>query len=80
MSDKFNRELEQERRRLAQRLEHDVIASLKLIQAQTQAYSQALSGNPQASMVLSVLSSLLQQTMQVHVIYRAIYIRRFWKH
>lgn len=60
----MSQEIENERRRLAERLEQDVLGSLNLIQAQTESYLQALRGNQQAQLALSVLSSLVQQTMQ----------------
>lgn len=57
-------DLESERRRLAQRLEHDVIRSLALLQAQTETYASALAHDANASMALAVLSSLVSQTVQ----------------
>jgi DNA-binding CsgD family transcriptional regulator/glucose-6-phosphate-specific signal transduction histidine kinase len=56
--------IESERRRLAQLLDDDVIASLELIQAQTQTYLMALRGNQEAHLSLTVLHSLMQQTIQ----------------
>jgi DNA-binding CsgD family transcriptional regulator len=56
--------IEAERRRLAQLLDDDIISSLELLQAQTNTYLDALRGNQQAQLSLSVLQSLIQQTIQ----------------
>lgn len=56
--------IESERRRLAQILDDDVISSLELLQAQTNAYLNALRGNQEAHLSLTVLNSLIQQTIQ----------------
>lgn len=57
-------EIEAERRRLAQRLEQEVVNSLVLLQAQTETYAAVLGHDAQAKMALSVLSSLVKQTLQ----------------
>lgn len=57
-------DIEAERRRLAARLEQDVISALTLLQGQTAAYSAALRGNPDAAMALTILSSLVSQALQ----------------
>ena len=56
--------IEAERQRLAQRLEQEVMASLRLLQTQTETYRRALQNQPDASMALTVISSLLQQAIQ----------------
>ena len=56
--------IESERRRMARLLQEQVIAQLNLMLAQTRAYEHSMTGNPQAQMAISVLSSLLKQTLQ----------------
>lgn len=55
---------EAERRRLADLLDSEVMSPLNLLLAQAAAYEQALTGNPQAKMAVSVLASLGRQAMQ----------------
>lgn len=57
-------ELERERRRLAQRLDQDIASSLALLQAQTDTYLNVLRGNSQAVQALSVIRSLVSQSLQ----------------
>jgi len=56
--------IEAERQRLAQRIDDDILSSLRLLQTQTETYRKALQSQADASMALSVLSSLLQQVIQ----------------
>lgn len=56
--------VEAERRRMARDLEESVISQLNLMLSQASAYEQTISGNPQARMALSVLSSLIRQVLQ----------------
>ena len=56
--------IEAERRRLAQILNDDIVSSLELLQAQTGTYLDALRGNQEAQLSLTVLNSLIQQTLQ----------------
>jgi serine/threonine protein kinase/DNA-binding CsgD family transcriptional regulator len=56
--------LEAERRRLASLLQRDVIESLDLLLSQASIYEQSLAGTPQIRMALSVLTSLIRQTLQ----------------
>jgi DNA-binding CsgD family transcriptional regulator len=55
--------VESERRRLAQMLDAEIISSLELLQAQTNTYLDALRSNQQAQISLSILQSLIQQTI-----------------
>jgi DNA-binding CsgD family transcriptional regulator len=56
--------IEAERQRIAQRINEDIIAALRLIQTQTETYRSALQNQPDASMALTMLSGLLQQVVQ----------------
>lgn len=56
--------LEAERRRLAKRLQEQIIEPLNLLLSQAAAYQQSLASNPQARMALSVLTTLVRQTLQ----------------
>ena len=56
--------IEIERQRLAQRLDQDILASLRLLQTQVETYRSALQHQRDASMALTVISSLLQQVIQ----------------
>jgi DNA-binding NarL/FixJ family response regulator len=56
--------LETERRRLAQRIQEQIIEPLNLLLSQTTAYHQSLMANPQAKMALSVLTTLVRQALQ----------------
>ncbi|MCB9453119.1 MAG: hypothetical protein H6672_16930 [Anaerolineaceae bacterium] len=56
--------LEAERRRLADLLESDIIAPLKLLLAQASAYEQTMGANPQAQLAVSVLANLARQAVQ----------------
>jgi DNA-binding CsgD family transcriptional regulator/signal transduction histidine kinase len=56
--------VEAERRRLAQSLGTVVIEPLNLLLSQALAYEPTLTGNPQARMVVSVLTSLARQLLQ----------------
>lgn len=56
--------LEADRRRIAALLESSVIASLNLLLAQVNVYEHALASEPQASMAVAVLGSLIRQTLQ----------------
>lgn len=56
--------LEVERRHLAQRIQEQVIEPLNLLLSQTTAYHHSLATNPQAKMALSVLTTLVKQTLQ----------------
>jgi serine/threonine protein kinase/DNA-binding CsgD family transcriptional regulator len=56
--------IEAERRRLAQLLQTEVVASLDLLLAQINAYEQLLGANPNARMAISVLASLARQSIQ----------------
>src|SRR5215213_1926264 len=55
--------IEAERRRLADILDAEIISSLELLQAQTNTYLDALRSNQQAQISLSILQSLIQQTI-----------------
>lgn len=59
-----NPDIEAERRRLAQRLDQDIIGSLNLLLAQANMYQHALQGNAQAQMALSVMHSLIMRLVQ----------------
>ncbi len=56
--------VEAERRRLADLLESDIIAPLKLLLAQANAYEQTMGANPQARLAVSVLANLARQAVQ----------------
>ncbi|NDJ75676.1 MAG: protein kinase [Chloroflexi bacterium] len=56
--------VEAERRRLAELLQRDVIQSLDLLLAQVGMYETSLGRDPNGRMALSVLSSLVRQTLQ----------------
>jgi serine/threonine-protein kinase len=56
--------VEAERRRLAQLLQSQVIEPLNLLLSQANAYEQTLGANPTARMAVSVLNSLVRQTLQ----------------
>ena len=55
--------IEAERQRLAQRLDQEVLSSLRLLQTQVETYNKALQHHPDTRMALTVISSLLQQTI-----------------
>jgi DNA-binding CsgD family transcriptional regulator/signal transduction histidine kinase len=55
--------VEAERRRLAKRIEVDVVETLNLMLAQANMYEQSLSTNPQARMAASVMASLARQAL-----------------
>ena len=56
--------LEGERRRLAQMLEKQIIESLNLLLAQSNAYEQTLHQDNQTRMAFSVMSTLVRQSLQ----------------
>lgn len=56
--------VEAERRRLAARLQSDVIEPFGLLLAQAAAYEQSLAANPPARLAVSVLASLARQILQ----------------
>lgn len=60
----YDDDRENERRRLAQRIEHDILQTLTMLQAQTEAYRSALQDNRQAHTALSVIQSLVSQVVQ----------------
>ncbi|MFN8374238.1 MAG: LuxR C-terminal-related transcriptional regulator [Anaerolineae bacterium] len=55
--------VESERRRLAQRIESDIVEALNLMLAQASMYEQSLATNPQARMAASVMASLARQAV-----------------
>lgn len=56
--------VEMERRRMAHELEETIISQLNLMLSQANAYEQTMGGNSQAKMAVSVLSTLIRQTLQ----------------
>ncbi len=64
MQDDITTAVEAERRRLAALLESDIINALNLLLSQASVYEQTMGTNPQASMAVSVMASLIRQTLQ----------------
>jgi DNA-binding CsgD family transcriptional regulator len=56
--------LEEERQRIAQELERNLVGSLNLLLAQAVMYEQSLANNPMAKMAVAVLATLARQSLQ----------------